>query len=178
MWHRLLTTPLRVGLARGAICGLAVGVAIALAFGLLPGVVAGLGTGAIIAALSGRASRGGLDALAGLSPADREAVARTVAKGLPTVDRRLAPFVVRYAEAMRRQRTGLDNAERASWVLPVLAGVQALGAVLDVLDRDWWGVAVRSSLAVLFLLFPGLLRRQRQRLDAAERSAQALLDPG
>lgn len=173
----MLTTPRRVAAFTGAVFGLMMATFGRLATGSLTvaaigGVLAGAGFGVVCALMS----RQPLEALAGLSMADRKAVVRTVRKGRPVTDRRLALAVVSYAEALRRRRTGWTNAEGHAWVVVVLAAGQALGAVSAALDRDWWGVAIRSSVTVLFLLFPRLLRRERERLDAAERAARALLE--
>jgi hypothetical protein len=175
--YRLLTTPWRVAVFAGVVFALTGAVAVTLVGGpIVASIVVAVGAAAIFGAVCGMISRGALDALAGLSPADRATVARTVAKGFPTTDRRLAPAVVRYAGALRRQNSGWINAGRNSWVLFVLAGVQAVFAISQAVDRNWSGVALRSALTVLFALWPILLRRNNDRLDAAERSAQALLE--
>lgn len=176
MRYRFLTTPWRVALFAAVSFAVASGVPALLIGGpLVASIAVAGGAGVVFGALCGMISRRPLHALDGLSPADREIVARTVAKGLPPPDRRLAPAVVRYADAMRSQNRGWMNAGRNSWVLFALAGVQALGAVSDALDQRWWGVALRSSVAVLLLATPPVLRRNNDRLDAAELAARALL---
>jgi len=71
----------------------------------------------------------------------------------------------------------VDNARTSSWFFVVVAVIQADSAVADAVAGDWIGVALRMTFMVALLLTPRFLRRTRDRVDAAERSALALLDP-
>lgn len=177
MWHYHLTsTPWRTGMTSGVVFGLIMAVPLALQAGPVHGLVGFALGGGFFGVLTGLSSRRGLVPLAGLSPADRVMVMCTVQRGLATTDRRLAPAVAGYAEALRRRTPDWLAKGGGALLFRILAVFQLLQGVLDALDRDWVGVALRLVLAGVALYLPRLNLRNAERRDRAERSARALLD--
>jgi len=107
MLYPIFATPLRVGTGAGLAIGMFGAVAIGLASeSLLAGAIFGIATGLPSGIVMGRSSRHRLDLLTDLSSTDRATVVRTVMRGLPTSDLRLAPAVLDYARAVREQNMG------------------------------------------------------------------------
>ncbi|MFI1169068.1 hypothetical protein ACH4UM_37265 [Streptomyces sp. NPDC020801] len=105
-----------------------------------------------------------------LDTADRAAVVRATRHGEDTVDPRLAPAVLVYAEALRRS-CAQERTRR--WVVLLLTVVAVALAVSDTLSGSW-GEAVASWLLVaLCLLDLGWYPRRRARLLARAERAEA-----
>jgi hypothetical protein len=178
--HHLLATPLRIGLVSGVLFGIAMGVAIGVgAHSMLSGLVVGALGGPAFGVLFGRAFAGPMRALAGLPAEDRAVVLRTVQKGMPTTDRRLAPAVVGYAEAIRSgQRRLMGATGDGRRLFQLLAGLQVLNALLRALDGNWASAALQLVVGVMWLQMPRLNAKATERRDRAERSARELLASG
>lgn len=176
MWrYHLTSTPLRaglfLGLAFGAIMGTPVGVA---ERSVVVGVIGAAIGGTIFGIITGLAARGPLQSLAGLSSVERATIMHAVTRGLAVGDRRLAPAVVGYAQAVR-SRQGWISTKWGSNLFWAVAVIQAVRAVTAAMDGDWAAVALRLLLGVAVLLSLRWRDRRLARLEQAERSAQALL---
>lgn len=178
MWrYHLISTPWRAGVTGGIMAGVITG----FVFGaegpsLVVGLVAGVIHGALFGILIGLGARRPLTPLAGLSAGDRATVMAAVHRDLPTTDRRLAPAVIAYAETVLERHRKWVGTKYHFLIMPLVAGVQVLLAVDDVIDDDPPVAVVRLVSAVIALLFPGWLARGAVRADGAQQAARALLD--
>ena len=175
--YHLISSPWRAGVTGGALAGAITG----FLFGaerpsFVVGLVAGVIGGMLYGLLIGLGARRPLAPLAGLSAGARATVLGAVHRGLPTTDRRLAPAVVSYAETVLDRHRKWVGTKGSFLVMPLVAGVQLLLALDDVIDDDSHVAAVRVISAVIVLLVPGWLARGAVRADRAEQSARALLD--
>ena len=174
MYYRLVSTPLGSGLLSGLTFGAVMGLLSGLDKGrlqaaLIVAVVAGTAFGTIM----GLTSISQLSTLGGLSPADRATVMRTMGKGETVTDRRLAPAVIAYADALGRRY----QPRNLKWVVAAVAAVQVFLFVDDAVEGEWVWAAARIPVLVAILLLPRWVRRTEERRGRAERSARALLDP-
>jgi len=178
MWrYHLSATPLRVGLFGAALLGAVAGGGAALAaHSFLVGLFVVAIGGPAFGLLMSLSSRRTLAPLSGLAIADRATVMRTVQKGLPVTERRLAPAVAGYAEAVRlalpRWIGGNGDTRRLFYVS---AGVQVCLALLRALDGEWAWMALYLVGAAFGLTAPKLNAAAAERRDHAERSARELL---
>lgn len=129
--------------------------------------------------LAGLRSRRTLAPLSGLAVADRAMVIRTVQKGLPVTERRLAPAVAGYAEAIRLGLASLPpwmtgNGEDRR-ILLLLTGLLVFLGLFSALDGEWGWTAFYLLFAALRLRVPKLNAEAAERRDSAERSARDLL---
>lgn len=175
MYYRLVSTPAGFGALAGVGMGIAAGarfwlVERSLIAALLGVVVGGIFFGAVF----GFGSRQFLEPMHGMAGEDRATVMRTVQKGLPTTDRRLAPAVVVYADTLRQQNERIDALLRSAGFRVLLVFPVILGIVAAV-DRAWAWLAFHIAVVLGAALGPALLRPRRERFERAERSAQALL---
>ena len=177
MRYHLISTPWRAGVTGGALAGAITG----FLFGaerpsLVVGLVAGVIGGTLYGILIGLGARRPLAPLAGLSAGARATVMGAVHRGLPTTDRRLAPAVVSYAETVLDCHHKWVGTKGSVLVLRLVAGVQLLLGLDDVIEREWHVAAVRCISAVTLLLVPRWIARGAVLADRAEQSARALLD--
>jgi uncharacterized membrane protein len=175
--YHLISTPWRAGVTGGALAGAITGLVFgaegpSLVVGLVTGVIGGTLYGILIAL----GARRPLAPLAGLSAGERAAAMGAVHRGLPTTDRRLAPAVVSYAETVIDRHRKWVGTKYHFLIMPLVAVVQVLLAVDDLIDDDAPLAVVRLTSAVIALLVPGWLARGAVRADRAQQSARALLD--
>ncbi len=145
----------------------------------------GVITGVLVAVLFGTvmtvALRRPLMVLDGLSGPDREAVIRSIRKGQPVADPRLAPAVVRYAATIREMNKKTWASPRAGRLL--FGCLAILGASLAVVAASegnvvglvWNGLLTAGWTGDL-LMGPKAHERRLERIEHAERSARTLLD--
>ena len=177
MYYRLVSTPAGFGVFAGAGMGIAAGVRFWLVERSLIAALLGAVIGAIFfGVVFGLGSRHFLEPMDGLAPDDRVTVMRTVQKGLPTTDRRLAPAVVVYADTLRQQNERFDALLRSA-VFRVLLGFPVIFGILAAVDRAWGWLAFHIAIVLGNIFGPALLRPRRERFERAERSAQSLLGP-
>lgn len=112
-----------------------------------------------------------------LSSQDRRAVARSVLKGEPIEDPRLAPAVIEYAEVVHR---GHDRERRYRWTLWIWPVLTLALAVADTVNGSAGQAVFFWGLVVFWIAFmPTQQRRERMTISHASHaasSARQLLD--
>jgi hypothetical protein len=175
IWRRgRLWTALVVGVPAGLLFGLLqLGSSVRLERALL----AGLGFGAMFGAAMSILIWSRWKAAKKLSPQDRRAVARSVLKGEPIEDPRLAPAVIEYVEVVRR---GHDRERRYRWTLWIWPTLTLALAVAETADGSTRQAVLFWGLVVFWIAFmPTQQRRERKTIShasRAENSARQLLD--
>ena len=95
-----------------------------------------------------------------------------------TTDRRLAAAVVSYAETVLDRRRKWVGTKGSFLIMPLVAGVQVLLAVDDVIDDDVPVAVVRLIFVAIALLLPGRLARGAVRADrVSSRPAPCWTEP-
>lgn len=112
-----------------------------------------------------------------LSPQERLAVARSVMKGEPITDPRLAPAVLEYATKVRRNN---DRGRRYRWTLWIWPTLTLGYAVAETINASTREAVFSWGLAIFWIVFM-LTQRRRERATVshaahAENSARQLLD--
>jgi hypothetical protein len=140
-------------------------------------MVAGLSFGVLFGAAMSILTWSSWKAAKELSSQDRRAVARSVLKGEPIEDPRLAPAVIEYAEVVRRSQDRERRYRWTLWMWPTLTLALALTATVDGPTRR---AVVFWALIVFWIVFiPMQQGRERKASSAAshaESSAKQLLD--
>jgi len=165
---------------------LIVGVPAGLLFGLFQlgssdgfgrALLAGLVSGALFGAAMSTLMWSRWKAAKGLSSQDRRAVARSVLKGEPIEDRRLAPAVIEYAEVVRRSHDRERHYRWTLWIWPTLTVALAVDATVNVSIRR---AAVFWGLLAFWIAFMWTLPKREtetvSHASRAENSARRLLD--
>ncbi len=112
-----------------------------------------------------------------LSSRDRRAVARSVLKGEPVEDPRLAPAVIEYADVVHR---GHDRDRRYRWTLWIWPALTLALAVAETVNGSTGQAVLFWGLVVFWIAFmPTQQRRERNTISHASHaanSAKQLLD--
>jgi xanthine/uracil permease len=174
IWRGPLWTVLIVGVRSGTLFGL-----LQLATGmqwersLLVGLMFGVIFGVVMAVV--RWSR--WKTARRLSSSDRRVVARSISKGEPVNDRRLAQAVVEYAQVVRDTH---DHERRYGWTLWIWATLTLILAVAETASGTTREATVLWGLVVFWIIFIATKQRRDRktilRTARAEQAARKLLD--
>jgi hypothetical protein len=140
-------------------------------------LLAGVSFGALFGAAMSILIWGRWKAAKKLSSQDRRAVARSVLKGEPIEDPRLAPAVIEYAGVVRRSQ---DRERRYRWTLWIWPTLTLALAVVTTVNGSTRQAALFWALVVFWIIFiPTQQRRERKTSSAASHAeglARQLLD--
>ncbi len=172
--HGRLWTALVIGVPAGTLFGL-----LQLGFSDRFGraLAAGVGFGVLFGAAMSAWTWSRWKAAKKLSPHDRRAVARSVSKGEPIEDPRLAPAVLEYAEVVRRSH---DREQRYRWTLWIWPTLTLALAVENTVNGPTRRAVILWALVVSWPVLTASLRKRESktisRASSAESSARQLLD--
>jgi hypothetical protein len=172
--HGRLWTALVMGVPAGLLFGL---FQLGSSDSLNRALPAGLSFGAIFGAAMSVSIWSRWKAAKKLSSHDRRAVARSVSKGEPIEDPRLAPAVIEYAEVVRRSH---DRGRRYRWTLWIWPTLTLALAVADTANGPTRQAVFFWGLVVFWIVsMPTLQKRERKTIShasSAESSARQLVD--
>jgi succinate-acetate transporter protein len=140
-------------------------------------ILAGLSFGALFGAAMSILIWSRWKAAKKLSSQDRRAVARSVLKGEPIDDPRLAPAVIEYAAVVRQSQDRERRYRWTLWIWPILTLALAVATTVNGSTRQ---AVLFWALVVFWIAFiPSQQKRERKTSSAASRAesrARQLLD--